>query len=74
MLEQAANVFASDIKTPSLKEADAKQAEPYEQIGRLKMELEWLKKSGRLLVSGSGVRSRSIIRISGCDGNASCST
>ena len=44
MLEQAASVFASSVKTSSLKEAEAKQAERYEQIGRLKMELEWLKK------------------------------
>ena len=44
MLEQAANVFASSVKTPSLKEAEARQAELYEQIGRLKMEREWLKK------------------------------
>ncbi len=44
MLEQAANVFTSSVKTPSLKEAEAKQSELYEQIGRLKMELEWLKK------------------------------
>jgi len=45
MLEQAADVFASSVKTPSLKEADGKQAEVDEQIGRLKMELEWLKKT-----------------------------
>ena len=45
MLEQASNVFVSSVKTPSLKEADGKQAEVDEQIGRLKMELEWLKKT-----------------------------
>jgi transposase-like protein len=44
MLEQAAHVFTSSIKTPSIKEAEAKQAELYEQIGRLKMELEWIEK------------------------------
>lgn len=44
MLEQAASVFASGVKTPSHREAEAKQAELYEQIGRLKMELEWIKK------------------------------
>ena len=71
MLEQAAGVFASSVKTPSLKEAEAEQAELYEQIGRLKMEPEWLKKSGRLPVSGSGVRSRATIPTSACDGKAS---
>jgi transposase-like protein len=44
MTEQAATLFNSGRKSPSTKEADAKQAELYEQIGRLKMELEWLKK------------------------------
>lgn len=44
MLEQAATVFDSGIKSASTKEAEARQAELYEQIGRLKMELEWLKK------------------------------
>ena len=44
MQEQAAMVFASSIKPVSLKESEAKQAELFEQIGRLKMELEWLKK------------------------------
>lgn len=43
MLEQAAMVFSSGVKAVSLKEAEAKQAELYEQIGRLKMELEWVK-------------------------------
>jgi len=44
MLEQAASVFAGSVKPVSLKEAEAKQAELFEQIGRLKMELEWVKK------------------------------
>lgn len=44
MFEQAANVFASSVKPVSLKEAEEKQAELFEQIGRLKMELEWVKK------------------------------
>ena len=44
MTEQAATVFNSGIKSTSMKEADSKQAELFEQIGRLKMELEWLKK------------------------------
>jgi transposase-like protein len=44
MLEQAATVFNGGTKSTSTKEAEAQQAELYEQIGRLKMELEWLKK------------------------------
>jgi putative transposase len=44
MTEQAATVFNSGIKSTNTKEADSKQSELYEQIGRLKMELEWLKK------------------------------
>jgi putative transposase len=44
MSEQAATVFAGSVKTMSLKDAEDKQAELFEQIGRLKMELEWVKK------------------------------
>jgi putative transposase len=36
-------VFGSTAKAASA-DAEARQAELYEQIGRLKMELEWLKK------------------------------
>jgi transposase len=39
----AEQVFANGAKTAAV-EAEAVQAELYEQIGRLKMELEWLKK------------------------------
>ena len=44
MLEQASTVFAGSVKPVSLKESEAEQAELFEQIGRLKMELEWIKK------------------------------
>ena len=44
MLDQAASVFARATKSVSVKETEAQQAELYEQIGRLKMELEWWKK------------------------------
>ena len=44
MSEQAATVFQSGVKPASRKEAEAEQAELFEQIGRLKMELEWVKK------------------------------
>jgi len=44
MSEQAASVFAGSVKPVSLKDSEDKQAELFEQIGRLKMELEWVKK------------------------------
>lgn len=37
-------VFERGSKTPAAKEEGVPEAELYEQIGRLKMELEWLKK------------------------------
>ena len=39
----AESVFGSPAKAASA-DAEARQAELFEQIGRLKMELEWLKK------------------------------
>jgi transposase len=39
----AEEIFGSPAKADSA-DAEARQAELYEQIGRLKMELEWLKK------------------------------
>ncbi len=44
MLEQATMVFSNSVKPVSSKNAEAQQAELFEQIGRLKMELEWVKK------------------------------
>jgi len=41
LLERAAELFAGP--SPACRE-EAEQAELYEQIGRLKMELEWVKK------------------------------
>jgi transposase len=43
LLQGAEQVFGAGIKVGD-GEAEARQAELYEQIGRLKMELEWLKK------------------------------
>jgi putative transposase len=43
LLQGAEDLFATGSRTATC-EADAVQAELYEQIGRLKMELEWLKK------------------------------
>jgi putative transposase len=39
-------IFANGAKVASA-DAEAREAELYEQIGRLKMELEWIRKSGR---------------------------
>ena len=44
MLDGAATVFSETDRPVSSKEAEAKQAELCEHIGRLKMEREWLKK------------------------------
>jgi transposase-like protein len=63
MFDEAAIVFAGPAKASDLKQTEEQQAELYEPIGRLKMELEWLKKSCRLPVMGSVNRSnRSTIR------------
>jgi transposase len=43
LLQGAETVFAHGAKADSA-DAQAQQAELFEQIGRLKMELEWLKK------------------------------
>ena len=50
MLEQASTVFVSSVKPMSLKESESKQAELFEPIGRLTMELEWLKKKAAAFV------------------------
>ena len=44
MLAGAEHVFAAGNKAESAAEAEAQKAELFEQIGRLKMELEWLRK------------------------------
>lgn len=43
LISSAEEVFGSPAKAASA-DAEARQAELFEQIGRLKMELEWLKK------------------------------
>jgi putative transposase len=43
LLEEGATLFGSHTARQQ-REQEAKEAELYEQIGRLKMELEWLKK------------------------------
>ena len=44
MIEEAATLFAGPAQASELKQQQEQQAELYEKIGRLKMELEWLKK------------------------------
>lgn len=44
LLEQAATIFATANQTTELKQKEEQQIELFEQIGRLKMELEWVKK------------------------------
>ncbi len=48
LLAGAEDVFASGAQAGSA-DAEARQAELYEQIGRLKMELEWLKKKAAVI-------------------------
>ena len=44
LLSSGASVFDRGKPAPAKAENDVPEAELYEQIGRLKMELEWLKK------------------------------
>ena len=48
LLQGAEDVFGSPAKADA-QEAEDLQAERYEQIGRLKMELDWLKKKAARL-------------------------
>jgi transposase len=48
LLAGAEGIFANGAKAASA-DAAAREAELYEQIGRLKMELEWLKKKAAAL-------------------------
>ena len=43
LLEEGESVFGQDA-VRQLRDQEARETELYEQIGRLKMELEWLKK------------------------------
>ena len=44
LLAGAEQVFANGVPAGTAADAEAQKAELFEQIGRLKMELEWLKK------------------------------
>jgi hypothetical protein len=48
--EIAADLFTRSKKTKDKKEGQAKEAELFHQIGRLQMELEWLKKVSAALM------------------------
>jgi len=49
LLAGAETIFGSPTKTAAV-DAEARQAELFEQIGRLKMELEWVKKKAGTFV------------------------
>ena len=51
LLEDGPSVFASNGERKQ-REQEAQEAELYEQIGRLKMEVEWLKKKGGTIIGG----------------------
>ena len=48
LLAEAEAVFANGVRAGTA-DAEARQAELFEQIGRLKMELEWVKKKAAVL-------------------------
>jgi transposase len=49
LLTRAESVFGESAKAASA-DAEARQSELFEQIGRLKMELEWLKKKSAVFM------------------------
>ena len=49
LLDSASELFNRGKKTKDKEEGQAKDAELFQQIGRLQMELEWLKKKSQLL-------------------------
>jgi len=49
LLDGAADLFADGRSSREQQDAGAKEEELYEQIGRLKMEVEWLKKKSAQL-------------------------
>ena len=53
LMEEGTSIFNRDTARQQQDQA-AREAELYEQIGRLKMELEWLKKSCQRRVRSSG--------------------
>ena len=49
LLEGASELFTRGKKSKVKEEGQAKESELFQQIGRLQMELEWLKKKSQLL-------------------------
>ena len=49
LLEGASELFSSGKKRKEKDDSQAKESELFQQIGRLQMELEWLKKKSRQL-------------------------
>ena len=49
LLDGASELFTRGKKTKDKEEGQANEAELFQQIGRLQMELEWLKKKSQLL-------------------------
>lgn len=49
LLDGASELFTRGKKSKDKEEGQAKEAELFQQIGRLQMELEWLKKKSLLL-------------------------
>ena len=49
LLDGASELFIRGKQTKDKEEGQAKEAELFQQIGRLQMELEWLKKKSQLL-------------------------
>jgi putative transposase len=49
LLEGSSELFTRGKKIQSKEEGQAKEAELFQQIGKLQMELEWLKKKSKLL-------------------------
>ena len=49
LLDGASELFTRGSKSKDKEEGQAKEAELFQQIGRLQMELEWLKKKSQLL-------------------------
>jgi transposase-like protein len=49
MLDGASEVFTRGKRTQAKEDSQAKEADLFQQIGKLQMELEWLKKKSQLL-------------------------
>ena len=49
LLEGASDLFGKDRKDKERGDQQTREAELFQEIGKLKMELEWLKKKSQLL-------------------------